>query len=76
MIVALPVALWFLCAFILRGRSHAGLGWALAVSGIPMLGLVTWQFGPVWGFVALAVALVLLRTPFRSVRARARRAVE
>lgn len=76
MIVAVPVALWFLCAFVLRTRPRASIGWLLTLAGIPMLGLVTWQAGPLWGFVAMAVALTLLRTPFRTVRARVRRAVK
>ncbi|MDB6452071.1 DUF2484 family protein [Falsirhodobacter sp. 20TX0035] len=74
MIAALPAALWFLCAFALHRRSNPTVGWALTLSGIPMLGLVTWQAGPLWGLLALAVALILLRTPFRTLRTRARRA--
>jgi len=76
MIVAVPAALWFICAFLLRTRPQAGIGWMLVLTGIPMLGLVTWQAGPLWGFVALAVATILLRTPLQTVRSRARRAFQ
>jgi|GEM_PF-2152708 len=75
MIVAVLATVWFLCAFVLRTRAQAEIGWVLVLSGIPMLGLITWQAGPLWGFVALAIALLLLRTPLRTVRARARRSI-
>lgn len=75
MITAIPAAVWFLCAFALRSRVQAEIGWVLVLTGIPTLGLVTWQAGPLWGFAALAVAVILLRTPLRTVRARARRAI-
>ncbi|MCJ8140303.1 DUF2484 family protein [Falsirhodobacter halotolerans] len=69
-------AVWFVAALALSGRVHAPTGWALTFSGIPVLGLVTWQFGPLIGLIALMVALFLLRTPLRAVRRRAGRAVE
>lgn len=72
MIVAILAGLWFVCALALRSRVQAGIGWILVLTGIPMLGLVTWQVGPLCGFAALAVASILLRTPLRHMREPAR----
>ncbi|WP_128253569.1 DUF2484 family protein [Falsirhodobacter deserti] len=71
MIPALVIAgLWFAAALALCGRATAPAAWALAATGIPMLGLLTWQGGPLPGLVGLGGALLLL---LRTVRQRARR---
>ncbi|QUS35015.1 DUF2484 family protein [Falsirhodobacter algicola] len=76
MITLLPTALWILAALCLRRNGQTRVGWALVLTGIPLLGLITLHAGPFWGFVALAAALPLLRLPLRAVRARARRALQ
>lgn len=38
-------------------------GWALAVAGIPILGLLTYDFGPIWGLLALAIGAAILSAP-------------
>lgn len=35
----------------------------LVISGIPLLGLLTWHFGPLAGFVAFGAGAVVLRWP-------------
>ncbi|WP_045386840.1 DUF2484 family protein [Falsirhodobacter sp. alg1] len=69
-------ALWFTVAIVASFRVHAPTGWALVLTGIPMVGMVTWQSGPLVGLVTLAFCLFLLRTPLRAVRRRAQRAVQ
>lgn len=41
-------------------RWRRGAACAVAAAGVPLLGLVTWQTGPVWGLVALAAGLMLM----------------
>jgi len=36
---------------------------ALIAAGIPLLGWVTWQNGPLWGMLALAGGAMMLRWP-------------
>jgi hypothetical protein len=35
----------------------------LIATGIPLLGYVTWQTGPVWGLICLAAGASVLRWP-------------
>ncbi|MFA5539588.1 MAG: DUF2484 family protein [Gemmobacter sp.] len=51
-----------LCGMLPR-RWHWPAAYALIAAGIPVLGLVTWQSGPVWGFVVLAAGMSVLRWP-------------
>jgi hypothetical protein len=52
------------CAM-LPHRWHWPAAYALIAAGIPILGLVTWQEGPVWGFLVMAGGVSVLRWPFR-----------
>ncbi len=58
-----------------KRRAHVPTGWALAALGIPVLGMVTYHHGPIWGLVAMCIGAIMLRQPLRSVLRRARRAV-
>ncbi len=44
-------------------RNHWPAAWALVAVGIPLLGYVTWQNGPVWGMVVLTLGASVLRWP-------------
>ena len=44
-------------------RFHWPAAWVLIATGIPLLGYVTWQTGPVWGLVCLAAGASVLRWP-------------
>ncbi|MCA3450227.1 MAG: DUF2484 family protein [Rhodobacter sp.] len=58
--------LWAIIASILAmvpRRFHWPGVVALIATGIPLLGWVTWQNGPLWGMLALAGGAVLLRWP-------------
>ena len=46
---------------------------ALIAAGIPLLGWVTWQNGPLWGMLVLAGGAVLLRWPVVRLARRLRR---
>ena len=46
-------------------RGHWPAAVVLIVTGIPLLGLVTWQYGPLAGFVALGAGASILRWPIR-----------
>lgn len=50
------------CGFLPR-RMHWPAAWVLIVTGIPILGLVTWKVGPLAGLVALAAGASVLRWP-------------
>ena len=54
-------------------RGHWSAAVALIVTGIPILGLVTWQHGPVAGFIAFGAGASILRWPIRLGLARLRR---
>ncbi len=44
-------------------RFHWPFAWVLIATGIPLLGFVTFQLGPVWGLVCLAAGASVLRWP-------------
>lgn len=44
-------------------RFHWPAAWVLIATGIPLLGYVTVQSGPVWGLVCLAAGASVLRWP-------------
>ena len=78
---ALASCLWILLASaigLLPSRDHHWrAAYALIALGIPILGWVTYQNGPVWGLLALAAGASILRWPvvylWRWVRRRAAR---
>jgi hypothetical protein len=58
--------LWALGASIvgmMPGRFHWPAAYGLIASGIPLLGYVTYENGPVWGLIALAAGASVLRWP-------------
>lgn len=59
-------ALWALVATVialLPTRIHWPAAYALIAVGIPILGWVTYQNGPVWGLLVLAGGVSMLRWP-------------
>lgn len=44
-------------------RFHWPAAWALIATGIPILGFVTLQAGPVWGLLCMAAGASVLRWP-------------
>ena len=54
-------------------RGHWPAAALLIVTGIPILGLVTWQYGPGAGFIAFGAGASILRWPLRLGLARLRR---
>jgi len=59
-------SLWALIACMLGlapRRFHWPAAIALISTGIPLLGLVTWQMGPWWGLALLAAGVSVLRWP-------------
>ncbi|MFT4151821.1 MAG: DUF2484 family protein [Paracoccaceae bacterium] len=68
MIVSLILAcLWLIAANViamLPSRDHHWrAAYGLIAAGIPILGLVTWQCGPICGLVLLAAGASVLRWP-------------
>lgn len=65
-IAAAMVLVWMLAAnlpLLLQGHRRRAAGYALVPLGVPILGYVTWQAGPVWGLSLLAVGALMLRWP-------------
>ena len=46
-------------------RFHWRAAWGLIAAGVPILGWVTYENGPVWGLAVLAGGLSVLRWPVR-----------
>ncbi|TYB80921.1 DUF2484 family protein [Maritimibacter fusiformis] len=46
-------------------RQHWPAAWGLIAVGIPIVGWVTWQSGPLIGLVVLAAGMSVLRWPVR-----------
>jgi hypothetical protein len=69
MLICMILALvWVVAAFMARTlpeRFHWFTAWALIATGIPLLGFITVQAGPVFGVVGLAVAGALLARAIR-----------
>jgi hypothetical protein len=58
--------LWAVAATVialLPNRIHWGAAYVLAAVGIPLLGWVTLQNGPIWGLLVLAGGMSILRWP-------------
>lgn len=56
-------------------RYHWPAAWLLVAAGIPILGYVTWQMGPVWGLICFAGGASVLRWPLIRAAERMRRIV-
>ncbi|MFW5641732.1 MAG: DUF2484 family protein [Roseicyclus sp.] len=70
--------LWAIAAFVaalLPGRVHWPAAWMLIATGIPILGFVTLQAGPVAGLVCLAAGASVLRWPLLRAGGRMRRSL-
>jgi hypothetical protein len=67
----MPVILVLVCVWLVSAaaaglspaRYHWAAAWVLIATGIPLLGLVTLAFGPVWGLIGLAAGVTILRGP-------------
>ncbi len=60
------VLIWLLAAnlpLLVVDRWRRAAGYALVLLGVPILGYVTWQAGPVWGLILLAAGALMLRWP-------------
>jgi hypothetical protein len=70
--------LWAITAFfaaLMPQRYHWPAAWGLIATGIPMLGFVTWQMGPVWGLICFAGGASVLRWPLLRAGQRLKRIV-
>jgi len=76
-----PLALVLACVWAVLGciagmmpqRFHWAAAWILIATGIPILGSVTWQAGPVWGVVCLLAGASILRWPVLRAAQKVRR---
>ncbi|GGD42616.1 DUF2484 family protein [Sinisalibacter lacisalsi] len=63
----IAAALWAIAANLIAltpsRRGHWPAAWVLIATGIPLLGWVTWQNGPLIGFLVLAAGASVLRWP-------------
>ena len=79
----MPLSLILACLWAVSGclaammpqRVHWPAAWALIVTGIPLLGFVTLQSGPLAGLLCLAAGASILRWPLLRAGERVRRAV-
>lgn len=63
---------WLLVACGVNGaplRLRSPVSWGLIVTGIPLLGIVTLQLGPVAGLGGLALGVLLIRRPGQAAAA-------
>jgi hypothetical protein len=63
LILACVWAVVSVLAAMMPQRFHWPAAWVLIATGIPILGFVTWQAGPVWGLICLAAGASVLRWP-------------
>ncbi|HHB80708.1 MAG TPA: DUF2484 family protein [Aliiroseovarius sp.] len=65
------VCLWVVLAALLSALPSRDNHWRhayfLTAIGIPLLGYVTWESGPLWGMVALFTGALVLRWPLYAV---------
>jgi len=63
----IAAALWMIAANLIAltpsRRGHWPAAWVLIATGIPILGWVTWQNGPLIGLLVLAAGASVLRWP-------------
>ncbi|OCX66043.1 hypothetical protein BFP70_07970 [Thioclava sp. SK-1] len=62
------VCLWVIAATMVAlgpQRFHWPAAWALIATGVPMVGWVTYQNGPLWGVLVLAGGVSVLRWPVK-----------
>ncbi|MCT4683288.1 MAG: DUF2484 family protein [Roseicyclus sp.] len=67
----MPLSLTLACLWIVAAcaagmapaRYHWPAAWTLIATGIPLLGLVTFAMGPVWGLLVMAAGASVLRWP-------------
>jgi hypothetical protein len=67
----MPLSLTLACLWIVAAcaagmapaRYHWSAAWTLIATGIPLLGLVTFAMGPVWGLLVMAAGASVLRWP-------------
>ncbi|MEX3014855.1 DUF2484 family protein [Gymnodinialimonas hymeniacidonis] len=79
----MPVSLILACIWALIAcaagmgprRFHIPAAWVLILTGIPLLGFVTYQTGPFWGIVLLLAGASVLRWPLIRHGQRIRRAL-
>lgn len=71
----ITACLWALCATVIAfapRRFHLRGAWALIISGVPLIGWVTLDHGPLLGLLCLAGGISVLRYPamhlFRKLR--------
>ncbi len=80
----MPVSLILACIWALLAcaaamgpqRYHWTAAWILIVTGIPLVGWVTYQTGPFWGLIVLAAGASVLRWPLIRAVQGMRRAVQ
>ncbi|MFD1914307.1 DUF2484 family protein [Halodurantibacterium flavum] len=76
-VAGMLVILWVLLAALLAvspARRWAGVAvWVLLAFGIPLLGLVTWEHGPVAGSLLFVLGILLLSWPRMPVSRRVQR---
>jgi hypothetical protein len=64
----IAACLWALLASLIAlgpRRFHWRAAWGLIAAGVPILGWVTYENGPLWGLICLAGGLSVLRWPLR-----------
>lgn len=79
----MPVSLILACVWGLAAcvagmgprRFHIPAAWVLILTGIPLLGFVTYQTGPFWGVLLLLGGMSVLRWPLIRLGQRIRGAV-
>ncbi|GAB5445595.1 DUF2484 family protein [Gymnodinialimonas sp.] len=79
----MPVSLILACLWALTAclvgmgprRFHIPAAWVLILTGIPLLGFVTYQTGPFWGVLLLLGGMSVLRWPLIRAGQRMRRAM-
>lgn len=62
----LLLALWVLAVnlvVLLPYHRRQQAGWGLIVLGVPLVGLATWQHGPIVGLLVMGLGIAMLRWP-------------
>lgn len=64
----IAACLWAVLATVIAlapSRFHWPAAWVLIAIGVPLLGWVTYENGPIWGLLVLAGGMSVLRWPVR-----------